>query len=86
MQFTRIILFTLLSGAWLGGCASPIEETGSEVRITLGNDAAQGVANLGLEVPITGRAFVIVSKNGEEEPRLGTGATGHPLWGVDVRD
>jgi hypothetical protein len=85
MQFTRIGLFSLLALACLGGCAGPDKDTGSEIRITLGNDAAQGIADLGLEVPIVGRAFVIVSRDGEEEPRLGTGVTGHPLWGVDVR-
>ena len=86
MQFTRIGLFSFLALACLGGCASPDKDTGSEIRITFGNDAAQGIADLGLEVPIVGRAFVIVSRDGEEEPRLGTGVTGHPLWGIDVRD
>jgi hypothetical protein len=58
----------------------------AEVQITLGRDAARGIAELGLEVPVVGRAFVIVSRDAEEEPRLGTGVTGNPLWGVDVRD
>jgi hypothetical protein len=56
------------------------------VQITLGRDAARGIAELGLEVPVVGRAFVVVSRDAAEEPRLGTGVTGNPLWGVDVRD
>jgi len=35
---------------------------------------------------VVGRAFVVISRDGEEEPRLGSGVTGNPLWGIDVRD
>src|SRR4030042_2145654 len=38
--------------------------------------------------PITGRVFVIVSKDGGREPRLQTGfdiATGIPIWGKNVQ-
>ncbi len=55
------------------------------VRVSLAPSAANGIAALGLDVPVTGRVFVIVSRDAGEEPRLGTGVTGHPLWGVDVR-
>ena len=58
---------------------------GSSVTVTLAPAAAKGIAGLGLDVPVTGRVFVIVSRDGESEPRLGTGVTGNPLWGVDVR-
>ncbi|MDJ0939046.1 MAG: alpha/beta hydrolase-fold protein [Woeseiaceae bacterium] len=57
----------------------------ADVRVTLDESAARAIAELGLEVPVTGRVFVIVSRNTEEEPHLGTGVTGNPLWGVDVR-
>ncbi|MEO1202719.1 MAG: alpha/beta hydrolase-fold protein [Pseudomonadota bacterium] len=56
------------------------------VKVSLSPAAAKGIAALGLAVPVTGRVFVIVSRDADEEPRLGTGVTGHPLWGVDVRD
>ena len=58
----------------------------SEVRISLGENAAQGIADLGLEVPIVGRVFFIVSRDEDEIPHLGTGVTGNPLWGIDVRE
>lgn len=56
------------------------------VKVSLSPAAAEGIAALGLEVPVTGRVFVIVSRDADDEPRLGTGVTGHPLWGIDVRD
>src|SRR4030042_2784162 len=39
--------------------------------------------------PITGRVYVIVSKDGGREPRLQTGfdiATGIPIWGKNVQE
>jgi len=57
------------------------------VRVTLAPQAAAEIAGLGLEVPINGRLFVIVSRNDiEGEPRQQIGVNGVPLWGVDVRD
>ncbi len=60
------------------------------VTVILGESAAERIAELGLEVPVVGRAFFIVAREdagGEvEEPRLGIGVTGNPLWGVDVRE
>ena len=74
----------VLLAAALAACAeAPPAPSG--VTLTLGENAARGIAALGLEVPVTGRAFFIVSRNGDEEPRLGTGPTGNPLWGIDVR-
>lgn len=67
------------------GCSAP-EPEGAAINVMLDTDAAEAIAALGLEVPVVGRAFVIVSRNDEEEPRLGTGVTGNPLWGVDVRN
>ena len=61
-------------------------QAGSEIRVELAPEAMNGIEALGLTVPIVGRAFVIVSRKEEPEPRLGTGVTGNPLWGVDVRD
>jgi len=70
-------------------CAPDPEHTETPppaVTITLGEGGASGIAELGLDVPVAGRAFFIVSRDDEDEPRLGTGPTGNPLWGVDVRD
>ncbi len=54
-------------------------------RITLTPAAEQGIADLGLETPVTGRVYVIISSSDQREPRLQTGLTGVPLWGMDVR-
>lgn len=80
-----------LAVAVLSACAPPAEETSTgttknaSVTLTLGSSAVEGIAELGLETPVTGRAFFIVSRDKEGEPRLGTGVTGNPLWGIDVR-
>lgn len=86
MKSHRLILAGLSILALCCSCSSADSIQNAEIRIVLGENAAQGIADLGLEVPIVGRAFVIVSRDHEEEPRLGTGVTGNPLWGIDVRD
>lgn len=48
--------------------------------------AVEEVAALGLETPIKGRAFVIISRDDEREPRAQTGVNGVPFWGKEVRD
>jgi hypothetical protein len=68
------------------GCEPAERRPQAEVRIMLGDAAAEGIAALGLDVPVVGRAFFIVARDNEEMPHLGTGVTGNPLWGVDVRD
>ena len=87
IKAVRLILLTVFC-AISAACApdSPPSEPRASVNVSLSPEAAQGISDLGLEVPIVGRVFVIVSRHGEEEPRLGTGVTGNPLWGVDVRD
>jgi hypothetical protein len=85
---TRHALLALLLLS-LAACDPAPESNNAATRaatLTLGENAARGVAELGLDVPIVGRAFLIVAREGEDEPRLGTGPTGNPLWGVDVRD
>ena len=82
----RSTIIGLLLAVLLTGCARNEKFADSEIRITLDAAAAQGIAELGLEVPVVGRAFVVISRDSEEEPRLGTGVTGNPLWGIDVRD
>ncbi len=55
------------------------------VQIRLSTDAATGIAALGLQVPATGRVFLLLSRDASTEPRLQLGVTGVPLWGMDVR-
>lgn len=54
--------------------------------ITLTQDAANQIARLGLQLPVTGRAFVIITKDGASEPREQVDVTGVPFWGKDVWD
>ncbi len=42
------------------------------------------MASLGLETPINGRVFVIVSKDSSSEPSMQTDVRGVPFWGKDV--
>ncbi|MBT8079884.1 MAG: enterochelin esterase-like enzyme [Gammaproteobacteria bacterium] len=84
MNSIRVMLYAL--SLTIGSFSCSLVANAGDVRITLGPEAARGIAELGLDVPVVGRAFVILSRNDEEEPRLGTGVTGNPLWGVDVRE
>ncbi len=82
-----VMTFSVLAAACAPGDDSmPAAEAavGMSASITFGADAAEGIAELGLTVPADGRVFVIVSRDSDEEPRLGTGVAGHPLWGRDV--
>ena len=83
----RLIRILLLTASWAitASCGSP-PPPDAGIRVTLSAQAVEGIAALGLDVPVVGRVFVIVSRSNEEEPRLGTGVTGNPLWAVDVRD
>jgi len=82
-------LAPLVAAAVLAGCepaSEPVSRAKNsfEASITFSAQAAEGVSGLGLAVPVDGRVFLIVARSNDEEPRLGTGVTGHPLWGRDV--
>lgn len=67
--------------------ATPSSQQSMRFRVTLSPEAERGIAELGLETPVTGRAYVMLSRTAEpREPRLQTGLTGVPLWGMDVWD
>ncbi len=78
----------------LSGCGSPggesaaVDSSGAGLRfaVRIDQDSMDGIAALGLETPVTGRVFVIVSRDGEREPRRQVGLSGVPFWGRDVRD
>jgi hypothetical protein len=67
-------------------CAPGEEGASLQFNISLSEEAIRGIEALGLEVPVKGRVFAIISKNKEREPRLSTRVTGVPLWGMDVKD
>jgi hypothetical protein len=74
-----VCYFALMAAA--GGCTvnSP------EFAIELSESAAQEITALGLEVPVTGRAYVILTRDSETEPREQVGVSGVPFWGREVR-
>ncbi len=55
-----------------------------EFRVHLSQQAADEIAALGLQVPVDGRLFIIVSQDGDSEPREQIDVTGVPFWGKDV--
>ena len=80
-------LLLLLAVCVIASHCGPVQKSPKiRFELTLTKEAAQQISALGLEVPAIGRAFAIVSRNNDPEPRLSTGATGVPLWGKDVRD
>ncbi len=54
--------------------------------LQLSDSAASAIEAMGLEVPITGRAYVILSQASDREPRAEVGVRGVPFWGTEVRD
>ena len=83
-MINRIPILVLL-GVLASSPVAQCRADSPEVSVRLSAEAAQAIADLGLEVPVTGRVFIIVSRQDDEEPRLGTGVTGNPLWGAEVR-
>ncbi len=93
LNFFRYVLCTA-SLVGITGCGSPGGDAsvagysnsreGMRFEIRLDHAALEGVAALGLETPITGRVFVVVSRDGEREPRQQIGVSGVPFWGRDV--
>jgi len=72
--------------AALAACTAPGTEFDSPTfSIELTESAAQEIAALGLEVPVTGRAYVILTRDGEREPRQQVGVSGVPFWSREVR-
>ena len=75
-------LFALL----LAGCVAPLPDSNSPTfQIELSEEALQEMVEMGLDGPITGRVYVVLSRNGEREPRTQTGVRGVPFWGKEVR-
>jgi hypothetical protein len=78
----RLLFIGICLGCWLSCSGDPA----LQFDISLSEEAAREIEALGLEVPVVGRAFAIISRDEDEEPRMGTGVTGNPLWGMDVRE
>jgi len=79
-------LLTLPLLAALAACSPGGKAVDSPVfSIELPETTAQEIASLGLEVPVTGRVYVILTRDGETEPRRQVGVSGVPFWGQEVR-
>ena len=66
-------------------CAIPeVDSTSPSFALELTAPAADEIAGLGLTVPVTGRAYVVLTRDGEREPRLQTGLRGVTFWGMEV--
>ncbi len=80
LPLAATLVFILFSATLTG----PVEA--QEFRIGLSEAAAQGIKDLGLEVPVTGRAYLILTRNSQREPRQQVGIQGVPFWSMEVRD
>ncbi|MFW6136947.1 MAG: alpha/beta hydrolase [Candidatus Aminicenantaceae bacterium] len=83
--FQRLMLWSAVL-LILAGCGPKRERSSIEFNITLSEEAFQAMEKLGMEIPLKGRVFAIVSRDEQKEPRLSTGVRGVPFWGMDVRD
>ena len=76
--------------------ASNAAGDGPTFRVELPAATIEGMAELGMEVPVKGRLYVIIDRltdaeaaaDGAElpEPRRRVGVTGVPFWGMEIRD
>lgn len=80
MPLAGLFLLLLISG-----CRQQ-DRGGFSFEVTLSEDAFAKIDSLGLQTPIDGRIFVVVSLDDSREPRLQTGVSGVPFWGIDVED
>lgn len=82
----RPLPLTLALSILLAACAQPSTHAVSPTfTIQLTESAAEEIAALGLEVPVTGRAYVVLTRSEEGEPIRQVGRSGVPLWGMEVR-
>lgn len=85
-----LVLALALGLAPLGCKAVPApsaaSSNGPAFEVELTEAAAAEIERLGLEVPVTGRAYVVLTRNDEREPRTQVGVRGVPFWGIEVRD
>ena len=76
---TIFLFFVLI----LSGCQTPNSNTTS-FQVKVSEDAIAAIESLGLDTPVQGRLFVVISRDDSREPRLQTGVSGVPFWGIDV--
>lgn len=83
MKNAPLLAFLLFTAPLLSGCQTAgTDELAFDVRLS--EEAYAEIEAMGLDTPVHGRLFVVVSHSDEREPRLQTGVSGVPFWGVDV--
>ncbi len=89
LENTRLIwMLVVLTG--ILGCARSSSEgveqpaQGPRFVVTVPEAAMSELSRLGLQTPLQGRVYVIVSRNDEREPRLQIRVNGVPFWGKYV--
>ncbi len=75
LAFTLVLITSACSGENWGSFRFEVE---------ISEDAIRSIDSLGLDTPVDGRLFVVISSSDEREPRLQTGVSGVPFWGIDV--
>ena len=80
-----VLLFPVFITVLLVGCV-PTTPPGLNFNFELTEEAVEALEALGLDTPVKGRVFLIVSRNDEREPREQIGVNGVPFWGWDVED
>ena len=82
-----IVFITLISGCTEPGTdGSNAERSPIQFNVALSTEAVEAVKALGLQTPIKGRAYVVISRNEEREPREQIRVNGVPFWGKNVQD
>ncbi len=80
-----VAVLSLLVVLPTGSAGSAVQNNPTLFRITLSKGAFVGIAALHLEVPVTGRLYLIVTRDASPEPRSQIDVTGVPFWGADVK-
>lgn len=79
-----MICVALFAGCIPGNQSQSKHAQKLQFELELSSAAAEQVAALGLDTPVKGRIFVVVSRTDEKEPRAQVGVNGVPFWGRDV--
>src|SRR5690606_32181564 len=82
---TAALIAAIALAGLVGGVVIVTRAAEPRFEIELTADAAQAIARLGLEVPVTGRVFVVFTRDSTREPRHQVSVTGVPFYGLDVR-